>query len=130
MADDPHGEVLRAAAVGVAERGLRALDLMRAGAAHHLERRLAEPQHARGADRVGTEHAARRVDRQVCAHLLLSPFDDLPALADVAEAEDLEPHRLEPGERDVDLGGGDLLPWGLAAGAVVGRLRAALPRPR
>src|SRR5438128_8890813 len=94
LADDPHREVLRAAAVGVAERGLRAVDLVRPGAAHHLEGRLAEPQHARGADRVRAEDPAGRIDRQMRPHPLLPAVDDLPALADVAETEVLEPHRL------------------------------------
>ena len=49
-ADDPHREVLRAAAVGVAEGVLDVRHLMLAGATHHLQRRLAEPQHARGYD--------------------------------------------------------------------------------
>src|SRR6185503_10552120 len=103
-------EVLRAAAVRVTERVLGARHLMLAGTAHHLEGGLAETQHARRADRVGAEHAARRVDRQVRAELLLAAVDDLPALTRVAEAEVLEPHRLEPGEGHVDLRGLDLLP--------------------
>src|SRR6185369_7485739 len=49
---------------------------------------------------------------------------DLPPFADVAEAEVLEPHRLEPGEGDVYLRGLDLLPRVLDAGLVVHRLRA------
>src|SRR5438876_3809328 len=114
----------------MAERGLRAVDLMRTGAAQPRERRLAEPEHARSAYRIRAEYAARRVDRQVRAHLLLASVDRLPPFADVAEAEVLEPHRLEPGERDVDLGGVDLLPRILDAGAVVDGLRAHLPGPR
>src|SRR5438093_3955601 len=128
IADDPHREVLRASAVGVAERRPRAVHLMRAGAAHHLEGRLAEAQHAGSADRVRAQHAARWVDRQMRADLLLAAVDDLPALADVAEAKVLEPHRFEPGERDVDLGGVDLLPGVLDAGAVVDGLGAHLSR--
>src|SRR5439155_3649177 len=128
IAHAPHREVLRPAAVGVAERRPRAVHLVRAGAAHNLEGRLAEAQHAGSADRVRAQHAARGVDRQVRAHLLLAAVDDLPALADVAEAQVLEPHRLEPGERDVDLGGVDLLPRVRDAGALVHRLGTHLPR--
>src|SRR5881628_2588802 len=112
----------------LAERRPRAVHLMRAGAAHHLEGRLAEAQHAGSADRVRAQHAARWVDRQMRADLLLAAVDDLPALADVAEAKVLEPHRFEPGERDVDLGGVDLLPRVLDAGAVVDGLGAHLSR--
>src|SRR5438093_4534490 len=128
IADDPHREVLRASAVGVAERRPRAVHLMRAGAAHHLEGRLAEAQHAGSADRVRAQHAARWVDRQMRADLLLAAVDDLPALADVAEAQVLEPHRLEPSEGDVDLGGVDLLPRVRDARALVHRPGAHLPR--
>ena len=65
----PHREVLRAAAVGVAQRGPRAVHLVVPGLAHDLQRRLREPQQAGGADRVGAEHPARRVDRQPAADL-------------------------------------------------------------
>src|SRR5207249_9309615 len=51
-------------------------------------------------------------------------------LARVAEAQVLEPHRLEPGEGDVDLGGVDLLPRIRDAGPLVHRLGADLPRSR
>src|SRR5262249_19749150 len=67
-ADDPHGEELRRAAVRVAERDAGAVDLVRAGPAAHLQRGLGEAEHAGGADGVGAEHAARRVDRQRAAH--------------------------------------------------------------
>ena len=60
---DPHGEELRGAAVGVAERGAGAVDLVLAGLAAHLQRGLGEAQHARRADRVRRQHAARAVHR-------------------------------------------------------------------
>src|SRR5262245_475055 len=63
--DDPGREVLRAAAVRVAERLPCAVHLVRAGHAAHLERRLGEANQARGADRVRGQHAARHVDREV-----------------------------------------------------------------
>src|SRR5262249_41057918 len=62
-AQDRDREVLAPAAVGVAERGLDAAHLVLAGPPHHLQRRFAEAKHARGADRVRVEHAARWVDR-------------------------------------------------------------------
>src|SRR5262245_25732169 len=123
-ADHPHREVLRAPAVRVAERVLHAADLMCTGAAHHLERGLAETQHAGGADRVRAEDAARRVHGEMGAELLLAAVDDLPPLADVAEAEVLEPHRLEPGERHVHLRHLDLLPRVADARLLVDGLRA------
>ena len=60
-ADDPHREELRAAAVGVAERAAGAVDLVLAGRAAHLQRRLGEAEHAGGADRVGA-----RARRRTC----------------------------------------------------------------
>src|ERR1700678_4386880 len=56
--DHPHGEVLGAAAVGVAKRDAGAVYLVLAGPPHHLHGRLAETQQARGADRVRGQHAA------------------------------------------------------------------------
>ena len=56
----PHRVVLRAAAVGVAERLAGTLDLVVAGLAHHLDGRLGEADHARCADRVRRQHAAGR----------------------------------------------------------------------
>src|SRR5438876_6580720 len=88
IAHQPDREVLRAAAVGVAERVVHPFHLVLAGAPHHLEGRLAEPQHARGADRVRAQHAARGVDGEVRAHLLLAALDDLPALTRVARSEE------------------------------------------
>src|SRR3989442_10750520 len=137
IAHQPDREVLRAAAVGVAEGVGPPFHLVLAGAPHHLERRLAQAEHARGADRVRAEHPARRVDGQVRAHLLLAALDDLPALARVAEAQVLEPHGLEPGEGDVHLDRLDLLPRVLDArllvdllGAEAARLRAHLVAAR
>src|SRR5262249_58014354 len=124
-----HREVLRAAAVGVTEGIPDAVDLVRAGAAHHLERRLPEAEHARGTDRVGAQDAARRVHRQMAAHLLVAALDDLPALGRVAAAEVLEPHRLEPGEGDGQLAGLDLRPTCVYCAAVVPRTGTAPPRP-
>ena len=57
-ADDPHGEELGAAAVGVADGRAGAVDLVLAGLAAHLHGRLGEAEHAGGADRVGRQHAA------------------------------------------------------------------------
>src|SRR5207249_11705433 len=92
--------------------------------------RLAQAEHARGADRVRAKHPARRVDGQVRAHLLLAALDDLPALARVAEAQVLEPHGLEPGERDVHLDRLDLLPGILDPGLLVHLLGADTARLR
>src|SRR5690348_14172694 len=58
---DPHGEELRASAVGVAERRAGAVDLMLPRLSSYLHRRLREAQHARRADRVRRQHAARHV---------------------------------------------------------------------
>ena len=60
------------------------------------------------------------------AELLIAAIDDLPAVALGGEAEVLEPHRLEPRERHVDLGGLDVVPGILDAGLVVDGLRADL----
>src|SRR5262249_34976397 len=101
-----------------------------AGPPHHLQRRFAEAKHARGADRVRVEHAARWVDRQVAAELLVAAIDRLPALVQGCEAEVLEPHRLVPGERDVETGDLDLLPRILDAGLVIDPLGARTPGER
>ena len=80
-ADDPHREVLRGAAVGVAERAARAVDLVLAREAAHLQRGFGEAQHARRADRVRREHAARAVDRHVALHRGRAALGHLPAFA-------------------------------------------------
>src|SRR5882724_5079563 len=60
VGDHPHAEELRAAAVRVTERTARLqLHLVVAGALAHLLGGLAESHHARRADRVRREHAAR-----------------------------------------------------------------------
>lgn len=43
--NDPHGEVLGTAAIGVAEGGACTVNLMLAGLTHHLQRRLGETNH-------------------------------------------------------------------------------------
>src|SRR4051812_25887005 len=79
-ADDPHREELRAAAVRVAEGLARLqLDLVVAGAASHLLRSLTEADHARCADRVRREHAARRVPRDVAIGCGRAFLRQLPA---------------------------------------------------
>ena len=45
-ADHPHGVVLRRPAVGVSDGRLGTIDLMVAGQAHNLKRRLTETDHA------------------------------------------------------------------------------------
>src|SRR5262249_26086351 len=79
---------------------------------------------ARRPDRIRAEDAARGIDREVRAEALLAAIDDAPALSDVAEAEVLEPHRLEPRERHVDLRRLDLAPRLAAPGAIQTLLRA------
>src|SRR6478672_1681445 len=85
--DDPHREELRAAAVRVAEclPGLE-LDLVVAGPAAHLLRGFAEADHARRADRVRRQHAARRVPRDVAVGRGGPGLGELPPVAFVAEA--------------------------------------------
>src|SRR4051812_46633490 len=80
--DDPHRIELRTAAVRVAEGlpGLE-LDLVVAGPAPHLLRGLAEAHHARCADRVRRQHAARRVPRDVTVGRGRARFGELPAVA-------------------------------------------------
>jgi hypothetical protein len=56
----------------VPQRGAGALDLVRAGLAHDLQRRLGEAEQAGRRDRVGAEHAPGRVDRQR-AQMAVSP---------------------------------------------------------
>src|SRR6476469_596901 len=78
---DPHRVVLRAAAVGVAE-GLAGIGhLVLARLAHHLDRRLGEPDHARCANGVRRQHAAGRVERDTATDRRLAGFGELPALA-------------------------------------------------
>src|ERR1700744_3813462 len=57
-ADHPHRVVLRAAAVGVAQRLSRTRNLVVAAFAHHLDRRLREADQPRRADRVRGQHTA------------------------------------------------------------------------
>ena len=71
------------------------------------------------ADNVLTDQARGR------AEPLLTLVDRLPAVPHVAEAQVLEPHRLEPRERHVDLGGLDLVPRIADARLVVDVLGAA-----
>src|SRR5581483_5819741 len=121
---DPHREELRTAAVRMTERCLRAVDLVLAGHAAHLQRGLGEPAHAGGADRVRRHDAAGRVDGQVAVKRRTSVVDHLPAGALVGEAEVLHPHRLVPGERHVDLGSVDVAARIGDAGLRVDVLRA------
>ncbi len=108
-ADDPHGEELRAAAVGVADGEAGAVDLVLTGLAAHLHGRLAEADHPRGADRVRRQHAAGHVHRQVArVDLRDAVLDHPPPLAGLGEQEVLQPHRLEPRERHVHLDAVDL----------------------
>src|SRR5438876_7393767 len=65
LREDAHGEELGAAAVGVAQGGAHAVDLVLARLLADLHGGLGVAQHAGGADGVGAEHAARRVDRHV-----------------------------------------------------------------
>ena len=99
--DDPHREVLRGAAVRVAERAARAVDLVLAREPAHLLRGFREPEHARRADRVRRQHAARAVHRQVALHRGRAALGHLPTVADFGEPEVLHPHRLVPAERHV-----------------------------
>ena len=66
-ADHPHRVVLRCAAVSVSDGRLGAVDLMVAGQAHDLKRRLPETDHAGGTDRVRRQHATGAVDREIAA---------------------------------------------------------------
>src|SRR4051794_34161480 len=82
-ADDPHGEELGAAAVGVSEGDLGPVDLVLTGLAAHLHRRLGESKCARRTDRIGRQHAATHVDRQVAVHLRGTVLHHSPTLAGV-----------------------------------------------
>ena len=70
------------AAVGVADRGADAVDLVLAGLAPHLQRRLGEAQHAR-TRRSGSTTARRRstLTGQLAADLGLALLGQLPAVA-------------------------------------------------
>src|SRR4051794_8063928 len=107
--DDPHGEELGAAAVGVSEGDLGPVDLVLTGLAAHLHRRLGESKCARRADRIGRQHAATHVDRQVAVHLRRTVLHHPPPLTGVGDPQVLEPHRLEPRERHVHLDAVDLV---------------------
>src|SRR4051812_11862675 len=108
-ADDPHGEELGAAAVGVSEGDLGPVDLVLTRLAAHLHRRLGESKCARRADRIGRQHAATHVDRQVAVHLRRTVLHHPPTLTGVGEPQVLEPHRLEPREGHVHLDAVDLV---------------------
>ena len=127
--DHPHGEELGAAAVGVPQGDARPGHLVRAGLAHDLQRRLGKSQQPRSADRVGAEHAAGRVDRQPAPDRGLARLGQPPAFPGRGEAEVLQPHRLVPGERHVDLGHVDLVQRVGDAGLPPQRRRAR-PGPR
>ena len=108
-ADDPHGEELR--------RRRRTRDRARVarrrpGARPPCPRTCSAASAKRSmpgrADRVGRQHAAGRVDRQVAVERGRAVVDHLPAVALVGEAEVLHPHRLVPAERHVDLGAVDV----------------------
>src|SRR4051794_31798907 len=102
--NDPHGEELGSAAVGVAEGAAGPLDPIGAPGGPPPPGRLGEPDHPRRADGVGRQHTARRVDRHVTGERCAAVVDHLPALALGREPEVLHPHRLVPAERHVDLG--------------------------
>src|SRR3954449_3121285 len=106
---DPHREELRAATVRVAQRLAGAVDLVLTGLTHDLERRLGEAQHPAGPDGVGGQHTAAHVDRELAADGRLAGLGQLPAVTLCGEPEVLDPHRLEPRERNVDLRAVDLL---------------------
>src|SRR5690606_38456516 len=118
-ADDPHGEELRAATVGVAQGDPGAVDLVLAGPAPDLQRRLGEADEARRADGVGRQHPAGGVPGDVAVHGRGPLLDELPARALLGEAEVLQPHRLVPRERHVDLGDVDVPPGVGDAGLAV-----------
>src|SRR4029453_9214569 len=123
-ADDPHREVVGTAAIRVPQRDARALHLIVARGAAHLAGRLEAADHARRADRVGREHAAGHVHGEVAAELRGARVGQLPALALFAEQVSLEPHRLVPRARNVELGAVDLAARIRDAGLLVQRLRA------
>ncbi len=103
--DHPHGKKLRAAAVGMAQRQLRARHLVRTGVAAHLARRLGKTDHAGRADGVGRQYAAGTVPGNIAAFIQRGGacHGQLPALPYRREAEVLQPHRLVPAERHVHL---------------------------
>src|SRR5687768_1259314 len=102
---------------------------MLAGEAAHLLRRLDEADHAGRADRVRREHAAGHVDGEVTVELCHAILDELPALVLGCDPARLQPHGLEPAERDVELRAVDLTARIADAGLGVHRLRALTPRP-
>src|SRR5437763_16714458 len=100
--EDAHRIELGAAAVGVAEGGADTVDLVLAGLLADLHGRLRVTEHARSADGVGAEDAARRVDGHVAVDGGGARVGHLPALALGGEPEVLHPHGLVPAERHVD----------------------------
>src|SRR5262249_3488951 len=85
--DHPHCKKLGAAAVGVTEGGAGAVHLVLARLAPHLQGGLGEAQHARRADRVRRQHAARHVHRQLAVERGGTLLRHLPAVALGHEAE-------------------------------------------
>src|SRR5271165_3413517 len=77
----PHGEILRAATIGVPERGSRAGHLMLTCLPHDLHGRFGKPEQPGGSDRVRAEHAAGRIDRNQPANLGLPCPGQLPPFA-------------------------------------------------
>src|SRR5258708_1465208 len=77
----PHGEVLRAATVGVPECGARASHLMRAGLAHDLHGRFGKPEQPGRPDRGRAEHTDAPIDRNQAADFGLACLGELPPFA-------------------------------------------------
>ena len=82
---------------------------MLARLAAHLHGGLGEADHARGADRVRRQHAARHVDRQVAVERGRALVGQLPALALGAKPRFSSHIGSNQRERHVDLGAVDLL---------------------
>lgn len=93
----------------MAQRSAGTRNLMSPTLAHHLDGRLSEADQAGGTDRVRRQHATGGVHRQPPADRRLAGFGELPAFAFGSESEVLQPHRLEPRERYINLGGVDFV---------------------
>src|ERR1700712_1038857 len=84
---DPHRVVLRTATVRMAQRLASAGDLVVTRLAHHLDRRLGEPDHARCADGFPQHPPRGRMEGPPPADRGLAGLGELPALTFGREAE-------------------------------------------
>src|SRR6201747_3029416 len=101
---DHRSEELVIAAVAACDPDARVLGLMGAGTAPDLQRNFSDADHCGDGDCVGTQRAARRVDRQPAAQLELAFAQHRDRLTGLAEAGRVDRMILGVAERRVEFG--------------------------